>query len=145
MSTTAAPDDLLQALQAERAALQALLAVLQREQALLAEGEAEPVEEIAREKERAVHHAEALGAARARLAARPDPAQGEAAAQAWRALLEEARRARTLNEANGRLIAMQSGFARARVASLACASAGAAYGPEGPIAPAGSTRVLGAA
>jgi flagellar biosynthesis/type III secretory pathway chaperone len=140
-----APDELLRALAAERAALAALVAVLEREQALLAAGEAEPIEEIAREKERAVHCAEALGTARARLAARPDPAQGEAAGEAWRALLGEARRARSLNEANGRLIAVQAGFVHARLASLAGAAAGAGYGPAGPIAPPSPTRVFGAA
>ncbi|MEW5864198.1 MAG: flagellar export chaperone FlgN [Pseudomonadota bacterium] len=140
-----APDELLQALAAERAALAALVAVLEREQVLLAAGEAEPIEEIAREKEQAVHRAEGLGAARARLAARPDQAQGEAAAQAWRALLGEAQRARSLNEANGRLIAVQAGFVHARLASLVGTVAGAGYGPAGPIPPSGPARVLGAA
>lgn len=145
MTTARTVDELLQALQAERAALAALVSVLEREQSLLVAGEAGPIEQIADEKEHAARRAESMGLARAALAARPDPAQGEAAAQAWRALLAEAQRARSLNEANGRLIALQAGFVRARLASLAGESAGASYGPEGPITAARPTRVLGSA
>ncbi|MDW8468015.1 MAG: flagellar export chaperone FlgN [Burkholderiales bacterium] len=143
MSGADSPGDLLAALAAERAALAALVAVLEREQVLLVGADADAIGRIAEEKDLAVRRAEAAGAARARRAARPDPAQGEAVGAAWRALLEEARRARALNDANGRLIALQAGFARARLASLAGAAEG--YGPQGAAAVSAPARTLGAA
>lgn len=145
MRTARTVDELLQALQAERAALAALVCLLEREQSLLVAGDAVAIEQISDEKEQAARRAESLGGARAVLAARPDPAQGDAAAQAWRALLAEAQRARSLNEANGRLIAVQAGFVQARLASLVGTAVGAGYGPAGPIAPPSPARELGAA
>jgi flagellar biosynthesis/type III secretory pathway chaperone len=142
-------------LAAELAALELLVAALERERTALASGIGEQVERIAADKEARAAEVATLGARRnERLAASglaggmqeflgriPENALPR---HAWRRLLDKARQAKAMNEANGRLIAAHAGHVNGRLAALAGSAPGATYGPTGVSRLVGARRSLGA-
>jgi flagellar biosynthesis/type III secretory pathway chaperone len=142
-------------LDAEYVELERLLAALERERAALAAGVGEPVERIAADKEACASAVAGLGARRdawlaacglrggMREALERLPANARPR-HAWRRLLDKARQAKVMNDANGRLIAAHAQHLNGRLAALLGSAPAATYGPKGMPRLPGAGRSLGA-
>jgi flagellar biosynthesis/type III secretory pathway chaperone len=139
----------------EQAELELLVAALERERAALAAGIGEQIERIAADKEGHAAAVAALGIRRnARLAASGFGsgmreflalmAEDAAPRRAWRRLLDRARQAKAMNDANGRLIAAHARHLNGRLAALAGSAPAATYDPTGAPRLPGARRSLGA-
>jgi flagella synthesis protein FlgN len=129
----------------EIAALEAFVAVLQREQASLQQGDMAALEAVVSEKGRLADTLESLAQDRQRGFAALGIADDKAAVaawfagqkdpklqNAWRTFLELAREAQTLNQINGQSIALLSRNNRERLAALTGRLARSnCYGPDG--------------
>ncbi|MEJ5210252.1 MAG: flagellar protein FlgN [Burkholderiales bacterium] len=149
-------------LQAERAAYQALHALLEEEHAALLRGDADALLALAQRKSAQVAHLAQLAEARNReltnLTGQVDQAgisawchrfapQASNANALWQALIEAARAARALNEENGALIQARLQHNQQALAALrgAAQEVAQAYGPDGQPCPAPTGRPLGRA
>jgi len=139
--------------------LRSFVALLHREQALLAEGAVEQLGALAQEKSAIATELGVLASAREReLAHRKLPSNrsgmdawvdspaGTASRNDWQQLLELAAEARALNEASGRLIALQLQHnQQALNVLMAAVDKAVTYGPDGQPRTGGGGRSLGSA
>jgi flagella synthesis protein FlgN len=139
------PQTLAGLLSRELRALESFVALLQREQSLLSAGDTEAVTTLAAEKSRAADELGQLAASRdSQLASMQLPVgragmdnwttsdAGAAGLQDWKQLLQLASEARTLNEANGQLIALHLKHYQQGISVLmAAVDRTATYGPDG--------------
>jgi flagellar biosynthesis protein FlgN len=153
------PDELAGLLAQELQALRSFVALLSREQSLLTEGDTEPLTSLAAEKSHTAMELSRLAAARDRelghlqlppgragMDAWVQSATGSASRTDWSQLLELAVDARTLNESNGKLIALRLQHNQQALNILmAAADQAVTYGPDGQQRSGGSGRSLGSA
>ncbi len=139
------PQTLATLLSRELRALESFVVLLQREQSLLSAGDTEAVTTLAAEKSRAAGELGQLAASRdSHLVRMQLPAgrsgmdnwtasdAGTASLQDWKQLLQLAAEARTLNEANGQLIALHLKHYQQGISVLmAAVDRTATYGPDG--------------
>ena len=152
-SPSAAP--LASLLAQETEVLRRFLALLEREQALLAAGDVDGLTAVAPEKSAFAEQLGLLARQReSQLAAANCPRMGDWLARpghgaletAWQDLLDLARRAKDLNETNGRLIALRLQHNQQALATLLAATNQAmTYGPDGQQRGPGGGRNLGSA
>ncbi len=143
---------ILQSIEAERDALRAFIALLEREQQILLAPATDPLLELAGEK---THAAETLSASagqrRQQFPAEPSAIEpwlkknAPGAIGAWHDLLRLAAHASQLNRLNGELIQVRLRYNRQALHALIGASQQAAglYGPNGQPSLVGSGRTLG--
>jgi flagella synthesis protein FlgN len=155
----AEPDALAELLGRELGVLQSFLVLLRQEQALLAEGASEALTTLANEKLRVAGELGGISASRENQLLRSKLPSGRAGMDAWIAsgagtssrrnwdeLLRLAGEARSLNEANGRLIALHlQHYQQGLNVLMAAADKTATYGPDGQQRPGGVGRSLGSA
>jgi flagella synthesis protein FlgN len=151
--------DIAGLLSQELRALESFIALLGREQALLAAGTGEGLTALAADKSQAALELGQLAAARDQELARMHLPTGRAGMDAWTLtdagtasqakwdrLLALAAEARALNESNGRVIALQLKHNQQALAVLmAAADQTATYGPDGQPRPGAGGRSLGSA
>ena len=138
--------------------LESFVVLLQREQELLASGATELLTALSAEKSGTTRELSNLAAARDGELARLGHLQGRAGMDAWATgadsngrdnwlrLLDLAARARALNEANGKLIALQLQHnQQALNVLMAAVDQAVTYGPDGQQKPSGGGRSLGSA
>ena len=159
MTPTAEPTKLGELLARELRALEAFVALLQREQTLLADGPSESVTALAAEKAKRAEELGAFAAARdAELTGMKLPAgrpgmdvwivspAGAANQRNWDQLLGLAAQARALNEANGQMIAVHlQHYQQGINILLAAVDRTATYGPDGQPRTGVGGRSLGSA
>jgi len=153
------PEELAGLLAQELQALRSFVALLRREQSLLTDGETEQLTSLAAEKSHSATELSQFAAARdhelghlefpagrAGMDVWVQSVTGSASQADWSQLLELAADARTLNETNGKLIALHLQHNQLALNVLmAAADQAVTYGPDGQQRTGGGGRSLGSA